>query len=53
MVDETDEQAAERERIRDHYRAALACVAAISPESREAELQVVHKVAAARRRNAA
>ncbi len=48
-----DEQATERERIREHYRAALARVAAISPEARDAEVRVVREVAAARRRRVA
>jgi hypothetical protein len=41
------------ERIREHYRAALARVAVIDPDSREAEVRVVREVAAARRRSAA
>jgi hypothetical protein len=53
MADERDEHAAERERIREHYRAVLARVAAITPETRDAELRVVREVAAARRRSAA
>jgi hypothetical protein len=53
MADELDEQATELERIREQYRAALARVAAISPETREAELRLVREVAAARRRSAA
>jgi hypothetical protein len=48
-----DEQATDRERVREHYRAALARVAAISQATRDAEVQVVREVAAARRRNAA
>jgi hypothetical protein len=53
MADERDEHVEERERIREHYRSALERVAAISPETREAELRVVREVAAARRRSAA
>jgi hypothetical protein len=53
MADERDEHAAERERIREHYRAVLARIAAIGPATRDAEVRVVHEVAAARRRNAA
>ena len=53
MADERDEHVAERERIREHYRAVLARVAAINPETRDAELRVVREVAAARRRSAA
>jgi hypothetical protein len=53
MADEVEDQAAERERVREHYRAVLARVAAISPERRDAELRVIREVAAARRRNAA
>lgn len=44
---------AERERVRAHYRAERARVAAIPAEAREAELRVVREVAAARRRSAA
>jgi hypothetical protein len=53
MADELDEQAAERERLREHYRAALARIAAISQDTRDAELGVVREIAAARRRGAA
>jgi hypothetical protein len=53
MADERDEHAAERERIREHYRAMLGRVAAISPETRDVEVRVVREVAAARRRSAA
>jgi hypothetical protein len=48
-----DGRHAQRQRIREHYRAVLARVAAISPERRDAELRVVREVAAARRRSAA
>jgi hypothetical protein len=53
VADERDENAAERERIREHYRVVLARVAAIKPETRDAELSIVREVAAARRRSAA
>ena len=53
MADERDEHAIERERIREHYRAMLARVAEISPETRDAEVRVVREVAAVRRRRAA
>jgi hypothetical protein len=53
MAEELNEQAAEREPIREHLRIALARVAAISPEAREAELRIVREVAVARRRSAA
>jgi hypothetical protein len=53
MADEHDDHVEERARLRDHYRVVLARVAAIDPETREAELHVVREVAAARRRNAA
>ncbi|HKT01321.1 MAG TPA: hypothetical protein VJT31_17485 [Rugosimonospora sp.] len=54
MADQPEDvDAAERERIREHYRAELARVAAIPAEVREAELRVVREVAAARRRSAA
>jgi hypothetical protein len=53
VADELDEHAAERERIRERYRAISARVAAISPDTREAELRIVREVAAARRRSAA
>jgi hypothetical protein len=46
MADEHDDQAEERARIRDHYRVVLARVAAIDPDTREAELRVVRKVTA-------
>jgi hypothetical protein len=48
-----EEQATERERVREHYRAALARVAVISQESRDAEVRIVREAAAARRRSAA
>jgi hypothetical protein len=44
---------AERQRIREHYRAELARVAQIPAETRDDELRVVREVAAARRRTAA
>jgi hypothetical protein len=47
MADERDEHAAERERSRDYYSAMFARVAAISPETRDAEVPVVREVAAA------
>jgi hypothetical protein len=50
MSDKQDQQAAERERIREHHRAALARVAGIPRETRDAELQIVREVAGARRR---
>lgn len=53
---ENDEPAgvdAERQRIRVHYRAELARVAAIPTEAREAEHRLVRQAAAARRRTAA
>jgi hypothetical protein len=53
MADVDPEDGAERERIREHYRAVLARVAAISPETRDAEVRVVREVAATRRRSAA
>lgn len=53
MADDHDDYAEERARIRDHYRVVLARVAAIDPDTREAELRVVREVAAARRRDAA
>lgn len=53
MADQPEDVDVERERIREHYRAELARVAAVPAEVREAELRVVREVAAARRRNAA
>jgi hypothetical protein len=53
MTDERADQVAERERVREHYRAVLEHVAAISPETRDAEVRVVREVAATRRRSAA
>ncbi len=53
MIEERDEDAVERMRVREHYRAVLARVATISRETRDAEMRVVREVAAARRRSAA
>jgi hypothetical protein len=53
MADVDADDGAERERIREHYRAVLAHVAEISPETRDAEVRVVRAVAAARRRSVA
>ena len=44
---------AERERIREHYRAERARVARIPAEARDADLRIVREVAATRRRTAA
>ncbi len=54
MADQPEDvEAAERQRIRAHYRAELARVAAIPAATRDAQLRIVREVAAARRRNAA
>lgn len=53
MAEQPEHDDTEQQRIRAHFRAALARAAAVPTEVRDAEVRIVRETAAARRRSAA